>query len=439
MPGQAETPTRRIEARRDPVRGVVRPPGSKSLTNRLLLLAALGRGEGVLRHPLRARDTDGLVRAIETLGTIVRIEGEVIRIDGGEGRFPGGGEVDLGAGGTPTRFMIAAATLARLPVRIDGAPRMRERPVGEGVEMLRDLGATIEELGSPGCIPVRVRPESDGLRGGRIQVGRTASSQFVSAVMLVGASTREGVVIEFNETPTSQSYLELTIGVLKQVGVEVKVLRNPSGDLRRIVIEAGMVAGFDLQVEPDASSAIYPAILAASRPGSRVEILGLGQGSLQPDAAAIAALSAYGARVEVLEDRTVVSGPPRLIGVELDCASFPDAAVGLAALAAAAEGPSRLTGLHTLRVKECDRVAALACELRKVGCEVGETHDALEIRPGGGDRSDEEVLIGTWDDHRMAMAFGVLGRSLGPLLIEDPDCVAKSHPGFWNELDALER
>ncbi|MBC01898.1 MAG: 3-phosphoshikimate 1-carboxyvinyltransferase [Phycisphaerae bacterium] len=438
MSGQGETPTRLIRSRTEPFEAVVRPPGSKSLTNRLLLLAALTRGEGVLRHPLRADDTDRLAEAIETLGAIVRREGEVIRIDGGEGRFPGGGEVDLGAGGTPTRFMIAAATLARLPVRIDGSPRMRERPVGEGVAMLRDLGASIEELGRPGCIPVRVEPGSDGLRGGGLRVGRTASSQFVSAVMLVGSSTRDGVVIEFEDVPTSQAYLDLTIGVLEQVGIPVRVGRDDAGNLQRIEIEPGSVPSFDLEVEPDASSAIYPAILAASRPGSRVEIPGLGSGSLQPDAAAIGALESFGVGVESRIDRTIVTSSARPRGVELDCTAFPDAAVGLAALAAVAEGPSLLTGLHTLRVKECDRVAALACELRKVGCEVIESSDALEIRPGGGVRIADEVSIGTWDDHRMAMAFGILGRTLGPLRIEDPDCVAKSHPGFWRELDGLE-
>ena len=438
MLGQAQTPPRRIEPRTEPIVASVRPPGSKSLTNRMLLLAALCRGEGVLRHPLRADDTDLLARAIETLGTIVRIEGDVIRIDGGEGRFPGGGDVDLGAGGTPTRFMIAAATLARLPVRVDGSPRMRERPVGEGVEMLRRLGATIDELGTPNCVPVRVQPEAEGLRGGRLEVGRTASSQFVSAVMLVAASTREGVVIEFKEVPTSATYLELTIGALQQVGVPVDVVRDVDGRLRRLVIEPAVVPSFDLEIEPDASSAIYPAILAAARPGSRVEIQGLGRGSHQPDAAAIAALAAFGAQVQVQDDRTIVASDARPSGVELDCSLFPDAAVGLATLAATADGPSRLDGLHTLRVKECDRVAALACELRKLGCRVSESHDALEIRPGEGSRVPGTVSIGTWDDHRMAMAFATLGRTVGPVLIEDPDCVAKSHPGFWKELDALE-
>ena len=156
-----------VERRTAPIRATVRPPGSKSLTNRALVLAALCRGDATLRHPLHADDTDGLLAALEVLGTIVRPEGDVLLIDGGDGRFPGGGSVDLGAGGTPTRFMIAAATLARLPVVVDGSPRMRERPVGEGVEMLRSLGASIEWNGAEGRIPVTIRPDPDGVRGGR--------------------------------------------------------------------------------------------------------------------------------------------------------------------------------------------------------------------------------------------------------------------------------
>lgn len=438
MPPEGPTSVLEVGRRLGPFDAIVRPPGSKSLTNRALLLAALCRGEGVLRHPLRSDDTDRLAAALADLGAIVRPEGTVVRIDGGDGRFPGGGEVDLGAGGTPTRFMIAASTLARLPVIVDGSPRMRERPVGEGVEMLRRLGATIEELGAPGCIPVRVRPDRDGLAGGELEVGRTASSQFVSAAMLVARSTRSGLVVRFAEPPTSPTYLELTIGLLTDVGVPVEVDRDASGVLQRIAIEPGVLPSFDLEIEPDASSAVYPAVLAASRPGSRVEISGLGEQSRQPDAAAIAALRAFGCEVETLADRTIVRSERRPVGVELDCAAFPDAAVGLAVLAAIADGPSRLTGLQTLRVKECDRVAALACELRKVGCDVTESPDALEIRPSIGAVASSVVTIGTWDDHRMAMAFGVLARTIGPLRIEDPDCVAKSHPAFWAELDALD-
>ncbi|MAC19641.1 MAG: 3-phosphoshikimate 1-carboxyvinyltransferase [Phycisphaerae bacterium] len=439
LDSEAVDPPRRVERFSGSIRAQVRPPGSKSLTNRAIILAALCRGDGVLRHPLRSDDTDGLVKACETLGTIIRLEGHVLRLDGGDGRFPGGGDLNLGAGGTPTRFMVAAANLARLPVRIDGSPRMRERPVGEGVAMMEAIGASIDFLDRPGCLPLVVRPSGTGLRGGVIDVARTASSQFVSAVMLVAASTEKGVALRFVEPPTSPTYLELTLDVLARVGVEVSIRRQPDGGLQSVEIPPQVIPAFDIEIEPDASSAVYPAVLAASHPGSRIEILGLGRGSRQPDAAAIGALEAFGCRVEKLADRTIVESETRPNGVDLDCEGFPDAAVGLAVLAAMASGPSRLFGLETLRVKECDRVAALAIELRKVGCTVTEEPGELHITPPAvGHRLPESpISIGTWDDHRMAMAFAVLGRTLGPLEIEDPDCVGKSHPGFWEELESL--
>ncbi len=424
---------------RGPVRAALRPPGSKSLTNRYVILAALCRGEGVLRHPLSSDDTDRLLAAIETLGLIVRSEGQVVRVDGGDGRFPAGGAIDLGAGGTPTRFMIAAATRARLPVEIDGTPRMRERPVAEGVALVEAIGGRVEWLDRVGHLPLRVHP-SEPLAGGAVEVGRTASSQFVSALLLVAPATRSGVRVRFVEPPTSSTYLELTIDALRRVGAEVGVERDGEGHLSMIEVAAGVVSSFDIEIEPDASSAVYPGMLAAGLPGSRVEILGLPADSVQPDAAAIDALADFGATVDRLSDRAVVAWAGPLRGVDLDASDFPDAAVGLAALAAIAEGPSRFRGLRTLRVKECDRVAALAIELRKIGCRVEEGEDSLAIEPVGPgpvSAAMPPVRIARWDDHRMAMAFAIVGAIRGGIEVEDPGCVAKSHPGFWEELDRL--
>lgn len=424
-----------------PLRATVRPPGSKSLTNRFLILAALGRGESALRHPLQSDDTDRLLAAIETLGLIVRPEGTTIRIDGGDGRFPGGGDIDLGAGGTPTRFMIAAAARARLPVSIDGSSRMRERPVGEGVDLLKAIGGDAEWLGVEGRLPLRVRP-SEPLPGGRIEVGRTASSQFVSAVLLVGPTTTEGVEVRFLEPPTSWTYLALTIDAMRRVGLQVEVDRDEAGMPQVIRVPPAAIPGFDLEVEPDASSAIYPAALAAGLPGSRVEILGLPADSVQPDAAAVDALRAFGARVDRRTDRVVVEAAASLRGVELDASEFPDAAVMLVALAGLAETPSTVTGLGTLRVKECDRIAALAEELSRLGAGIEEGPDWIRVRPVGAtpvspDR--ERSTVARWDDHRMAMAFAVVGSIRGGIQVDDPDCVAKSHPGFWEELDRLRK
>ena len=429
--------TRSIPTAGGPVRGTVVPPGSKSLTNRFLVLAALCSGDAVIRRPLRAEDPDRLLAAMETLGTIIRPEGEVLRIDGGHGRFPGGGAVDLGAGGTPVRFMLAAAGLARLPVDIDGSRRMRARPIRDGVDLFRDIGGNVDFLEAADRLPVRVRP-GEGLRGGTIEVGRTASSQFVSAIMLVAPFTSEGVELRFATPPTSPTYLELTLDVLATVSASMRIDREEDGGLRRVRIEPSAIRGFDVGIEADASSAIYPAMLAAGSPGGRVELLGLGGSSRQPDLAAILALADFGATVETGEDRIVVVGPPALEGVDLDCTGFPDAAVALAALGAIAKGTTRLTGLGTLRVKESDRIAALAIELRKIGCEVVEAPDSIEIDPPrerGRFRGTRR--IGTWDDHRIAMSFAILGTLLGDIEIEDPGCVAKSHPGFWTELEGL--
>ena len=429
--------TRRIPIATGPVRGTVRPPGSKSLTNRYLVLAALCRGDAVIRHPLRADDPDRLLAALETLGTIVRPEGDVLRIDGGDGRFPGGGVVDLGAGGTPVRFMLAAAGLARLPVDIDGTARMRARPIRDGVDLFHAIGGVVEFLEAPDRLPIRVLPPAE-LPGGAIDVGRTASSQFVSAVMLVAPFTRDGVELRFSATPTSPTYLELTLDVLESVSAAVTVERDAVGGLRRIRIEPSPIPGFDVEIEADASSAIYPAMLAAGSPGGSIEILGLGHSSRQPDLAAINALADFGATVEMAADRIVVSGPTRLRGVTLDCKGFPDAAVGLAALAALAEGPTLLTGLETLRIKESDRIAALAIELRKVGCVIVESADSIGITPPAvRGEAIETRRIATWDDHRIAMSFAVLGTLVGGIEVADPECVNKSHPGFWTELDGL--
>jgi len=435
----AESSPRPVARVRGPVVASVRSPGSKSLTNRFLILAALCRGEGVLRHPLASDDTDRLLAAIETLGLIVRPEGPVVRIDGGDGRFPGGGGIDLGAGGTPTRFMIAAATRARLAVTIDGSPRMRERPIAEGVALVEAIGGRVDWLDRPGHLPARVHP-AEPLEGGDLEVARTASSQFVSALLLVAPTTRRGVRVRFTESPTSPTYLELTIDALRRVGIEPAVERDSAGGLASIAVSPGVISTFDVEIEPDASSAVYPAMLAAAVPGSRVELPGLPADSVQPDAAAIDALAAFGATVERRADRAIVAHAGPLRGVDLDASDFPDAAVGLAALAALAEGPSRFRGLHTLRVKECDRVAALATELRRLGCVVEEGPDTLEIEPVGPgpvDDSAATVRIARWDDHRMAMAFAIVGAVRGGVEVDDPGCVAKSHPGFWDELDRL--
>ena len=436
MSDSSAVSTRHIHRASGPIGAKVRPPGSKSITNRMYMLASLVRGDGVVRKPLRSADTDGLLVALETVGCKARWEHDVVRIEGVNGRYPTGGSVNLGAGGTPARFMLAAATRARMPVVVDGNTRMRERPVAEGVELLRKIGGGLEYAEEEGRLPVRVEPK-EVLVGGRVEVARTASSQFISAVMLVAPWTRDGVEVVFTDPPTSATYLDLTVQCLEWAGARPEVERA-DGVVRRIRVPACALDGFDIEVEADASSAIYPAALAALVPGSRVEIHGLPNTSIQPDLAAIFALREAGVEIEVGENHLVVVGPGQLKGFELDCRGFPDAAVMLAAMAGAASGPSRLFGLETLRVKECDRVEALATELSRIGCRIEAGEGELKIMPVESMPADP-VSIHTYDDHRIAMAFGVLGAARGGIVILDPDCAAKSHPGFFEELDGLTR
>ena len=424
-----------IDRAAGPLLACIRLPGSKSITNRLLVLAALGEGPSTLRGALRSDDTDRLAAALSTLGAGVSIRGTTIEVQGVGGWFPRGGRIDLGDGGTPTRFMLAAACRAVEPVIVDGSPRMRERPIAEGVELLRTLGASIEYVEEEGRLPVRVDGRArEGMRGGRIRVGATASSQFISALMLLAPLLPEGLEIEYTTVPTSASYLALTRAALRDFGVEVRDagLLGP----RRDRIAPARLVGRALEVEPDASSAVYWMVAAALVPGSRVTVEGLASGSPQPDIGMLEVLERAGARWTSRRSprEVTVEGPAVLRGVSMSLAHMPDGAMAAAMLAARADGASELGGLHTLRVKESDRLAALANELGRVGCQAEVRDDALRIRPERAGSRVPEAVIDTYRDHRVAMAFAVLGLARGGISIRDPGCVAKSYPGFWRDL-----
>ena len=407
-----------VDTARQPFERVLTPPGSKSLTNRALVLAALSDGRSVLDGPLVSEDTIGLRDALARLGATCEDDGDRWVIDGVAGRFPHGGAVDLGDGGTPARFMLAASAFASDRVVVDGSPRMRERPVAEGIELLRSLGVPITGTGTPEHLPATVDPWTERA-GGRVEVGRTASSQFISALLLVAPWTRQGITIDCTEALTSETYIRLTLATLRKAGA--RVTDGPT-------VEAGPLAAFESRIEPDASSAVYWWAAAAMIPGASVTVP-IPSDSEQPDMAALEILEAFGALVERAPHAVTVRGPARLVGASVDAEACPDAAVMLAVVAASAEGPTRIDGLRTLRVKETDRIHALAMELGKTGCTVHEHSDAIEIDPST--MHAGPIRVATWNDHRMAMSFGILGLLREGVSIEDPGCVAKSYPGFW--------
>lgn len=417
-----------------PFDATIRPPGSKSITCRAYLTAALAEGTSRIVRPLRAEDTDGLLHALTTLGVKAAWDGESVEITGVAGRFPRGGRVDLGDGGTPARFMLAAALLGCEPIEVDGSPRLRERPVAEGLAMLEHLGATVTCLGEPNQLPVRIAPSSRPA-GGRLTIEPTRSSQFISALLLVAPWLEGGVTLEHPHGMTSRSYVSLTVDLLRAWGVDVES-RDDAPARQRVA--PGRVAARTYEVEPDASSAVYWWIAAAIGPAGSRAMVAIPRGSMQPDAQfPSAALAPLGADVSTEEAGTSVTGRGGLRAPTgpLDLASMPDAAVGLGAALARADGPVTMTGLHTLAVKETDRLAALATELQRLGCTVECTADTLTVDPRTAHAA--ATTIETYHDHRMAMAFAVLGLARGGVRIDNPSCIGKSYPGFFADLRGL--
>ncbi|RLS26632.1 MAG: 3-phosphoshikimate 1-carboxyvinyltransferase [Planctomycetota bacterium] len=429
-----------------PIRTSIRVPGSKSITNRALILAALADGVSVLHGALRSDDTDGLVSALQVLGCVITVADDSIRVHGCGGRFAVNAPVhiNLGDGGTPTRFMMAAASLARAPVTIDGSARMRQRPVADGVTLLESLGVGVTSASAG--LPLTVTPGSAAPHGGVLRVSRTATSQCVSGLLLCAPWFRDGLRVEFTEQPTSQSYLELTIDELRRWGVAVEESRNASGSLTAISVPHGPPrARADVHIEADASSAIYWAAAAAIIPGSVVELLGLPQQSRQPDMRAIETIGSMGAiivpspidRESTRVACATIDDQPPLRGGRFDMSSAPDGAVAIAAIAAVADRETRLDGLSTLRVKESDRLAALRDGLIAIGAGARIDGDSLVITPIRSPAVHSlraQALIQTVRDHRVAMAFSVIGLRTGGVQIVDPGCVAKSYPAFWTNL-----
>lgn len=423
----------------------VRPPGSKSLTNRALLLAALAEGPSVLRGALV--DADDARVMIEALGALgVRVEHEpadptTLRIQGVGGRLRGGRTLSLQNAGTATRFLTAAACLADAPVIVDGSARMRQRPIGELVSMLRALGVRIDELGAPGCVPLRVHPGRPD--GGVLRVGATQSSQFLSALLLIGPWCARGVRLEFDGVPTSAPYIDMTAGLIR--GCSVAQVTGTTVDGWIEVRPVPPARGFAYDVEPDASGAAAFWAGAAAVPGATARVVGLDDWTLQQDAFFTVALRAFGAQ-ELTGVERGVRGPRLLTGGTLNLSETPDAAMAAACVAALATGPSRLRGVRTLRVKETDRAAALQVELAKVGVRVsieaetgpnGGADETLAIAPppGGVDGAPDvpRVVFETYDDHRMAMALAIIGLRRPNVVIRDPGCVAKTYPTFWSD------
>jgi 3-phosphoshikimate 1-carboxyvinyltransferase len=413
-----------------PLDATVTPPGSKSITNRALLLAAMASGSSTIEGALFSDDTRQMVGALAQLGFQVTAEETRgrIAIVGTGGTIPAGGaNLSVGGAGTAMRFLAAFATLGHGRFRIDGNQRMRERPMGELLDTLSKLGAhAFSERGNR-CPPVIIERGPERFVGGSAAIDASASSQFVSALLMPAPLWRDGLRLRVSGE-TARPFIDMTLRLMETRGAVSSV----AGDT--IVVPGGQSyrAG-SFAVEPDASAASYFAAAAALVGGS-VRIRGLGADSVQGDVAFMRVLEKMGVQVRFDRDEIAVTGRGGLKGVDVAMNAMPDMVPTLAALAPLASSPTRIRAVGFIRHHESDRLRALATELTRIGATVREFDDGLEIEPAAAPRP---AAIETYDDHRIAMAFAVIGLRLAGLKIRNPGCVAKTYPNFFDDLARL--
>jgi 3-phosphoshikimate 1-carboxyvinyltransferase len=415
---------------RGPLDGRVSVPGSKSITNRALLLAALADGESRLSGGLESDDTVVMRAALDATGIALETttstgdsdERWVVRGRGGRFDLPGH-SLDCGNSGTTVRFLTAALTLAPGPIVIDGNARMRERPISDLVTSLRALGAELTIEGRADCPPVRVH--GGGLSGGAALIDGSRSSQYASAVAQVAPYAKRDVELGFKDgIIVSRPYIDLTLDVMRAFGAEAEW----RGD-ERLWIKAGRAyRARDYTIEPDASSAAYP-FCAAAIAGGRVSVSGIPVDSLQADFKILDLLERMGCRVERRADTVSVTGPGDALHSlgEIDMNDLPDAVLAYAVVALFADGPTTIKNVANLRIKETDRLAALEAELRKLGARVHAGPDSLHIEPAPMHGAEIE----TYDDHRMAMSLALAGLRIPGVTILDPACVSKTWPAYF--------
>ncbi|MCX7621257.1 MAG: 3-phosphoshikimate 1-carboxyvinyltransferase [Acidimicrobiales bacterium] len=441
-----------IEPLGQPPDAAIRLPGSKSITNRALLTSALATGASVLRGVLVADDTLAMIDCLRSLGVTIEIaieKGErdpavaagtpgpptgsiplpEARVKGTGGRWPvPTAQLDARQSGTTARFLLAAMALGDGPYLIDGDEQLRARPMGDLIGAMRELGVAIKELGTPGSLPVEVH---GGLAAGHhrtITIPGDVSSQFLSGLLLSAPCYPNGIVVSVEGRLVSLPYVEMTMAVMKAFGAAVE----QSGP--RIEVEPTGYNGTMFAIEPDASAASY-FFAAAAICGGRIRIDGLGSASHQGDVAFTDILEAMGAAVERAPDAIEVRGTGELHGVSVDLVDLSDTAPTLAVVASFADSPTEVRGIGFIRKKETDRIRAVVTELQRCGVNALELDDGFRIEPG----PIRPTVVQTYDDHRMAMSFAVMGLRSPGIAISNPGCVAKTFPQFFEVLESLRR
>ena len=410
-----------------PIRGTIHPPGSKSITNRALLCAALAEGHSTLLGALDSEDTRMMAAALEELGIGVAHDpaAATMAVTGCGGRFPSErAELFVANSGTTVRFLTAALAVGMGRFRLHGTPRMHQRPIGDLLDALGQLGGEAQSERGDGCPPVVVR--AAGLPGGRATVSGSISSQFLSGLLMAAPLARQSVELQVEGSLVSTPYVEMTLAVMADFGVTVA-----REDLARFVIRPQRYRGCRYPIEPDASAASY-FFAAAAITGGAVTVTGLPRRSLQGDTAFVECLRAMGCQVRYRQEGIAVFGGA-LRGIDVDMNAISDTVPTLAAVALFAHGPTRIRNVAHVRHKETDRIAAVAAELRKLGATISEHDDGLTITPA----PLHGASIATYDDHRMAMSLALVGLRVRGVVIQDPGCTAKTYPHYFDDLARL--
>lgn len=427
------------------VRGAVKLPGSKSISNRILLLAALARGASRVHDVLQSDDTQHMLRALQMLGIEWRDRGDgSLDIEGAGGRFPvTNAELFLGNAGTAFRPLTAVLALNGGEYRLSGVPRMHERPIGDLVDALLRIGANIEYLGKPGFPPLAIHAAKLG-RIGSVSVRGNVSSQFLTALLVALPLTGEALKVHVEGELISTPYVEITLNTLRRFGVAIE---RENWSAFTIPPNAEYRSPGEIHVEGDASSASYflaAGAISALTGGGPVRVEGVGRSSIQGDVRFAEVLERMGARIAMGDNWIEAAGSGataggRLRAIDADLNHIPDAAMTAAVAALFADGTSVIRNIGSWRVKETDRLAAMATELRKLGALVEEGRDYLRITPPPQGCFARNAVIDTYDDHRIAMCFSLAALAGVPVRINDPGCVAKTFPDYFDVLASISR
>jgi 3-phosphoshikimate 1-carboxyvinyltransferase len=367
-----------------------------------------------------------MIRGLSQLGIPVSKSGDRLEVTGCDGRIPGEqADLFIGNSGTTLRFLTAMLTLGHGHFRLDGTPRMRERPIGDLIDALGQLGADVATELPTGCPPLIIR--AAGLPGGTATIRGNISSQYLSGLLLAAPYAKRAVTLLVDGLLVSQPYVHMTLGVMRAFGVEVS-----SSNLARLQVpNTSHYRACAYNIEPDASAASY-FFAAAAITGGKIIVQGLARDALQGDIAFVDLLAQMGCRITHHADSLQVEGAP-LHGIDVDMNAISDTVQTLGAVALFAEGPTTIRGVAHIRHKETDRIGALACELRKLGAVVDEFDDGLRITP----KALQPAEIATYDDHRMAMSLALPGLRIPGVVILDPGCTSKTYPGYFQDLASI--